>query len=471
MDAPRTDDAAPSAPETDAAEMVRRHRAQAQEFVLQHRRRLDRLQSELAEQVAELTGQLEARRQDIQSVQAEADRQADLLAERDANVVQLEAELQRRQHEWQSACDALAAERIQLTDQLTQRQAELTTLQEQIDRGSFQVQQAQRGLAAEREDLALEREDLVRQRKRLEERRSELDRRQEAIEDLDIRTKGQRRRIAKELQEQREQLRQQSSDSQAQQRRFSEQLAALQEDNRRLQERLQVAQDQRAAADDAAQNAHDRQTQRRYELAIEEIRQQRTRISELEQSLAEAHKQPSRGVKPLADDHGMDWEAQKRRLLAALEDMDEGDSDAAQRTSINDLVRRTDSIVAERDREIAELRAHLEQQSANLGQVAVGAAAIAQMLDSDDIVRQERENLQELQREWQEKLRQAEVDLSLERAKIARERVAIEEKLLTLEKAQAQRAGEPNSAPATAESKPVRGRWLARLGLKEDDVQ
>lgn len=481
MDAPLTNDTGSSPAETEAAQIVRRQRAQVQEFVAQHRRRLDRIQSELADQVARLTGQLDGRQQEAQAWQGQLDEQRSLVAQRDADLAKLQIELDQRQQEWEAARAAFDLRNDELNQLLTQRQAELTTLQEQIDRGSFQVQQAQRALAAEREELALEKDDLLRQRKRLEERRGELDGRQESLEDQEIRTKGQRRRIARELQEQRQQLHQERSDVQAQQRQrdrrgeeLAEEIAELQTQLGQVTEQLHQAQEtacQGTSHDADAAQLHE--TERRYELAMEEIHQQRARISQLEQELVDAKQHPAKDdKKPLAADNSMDWESQKRRMLATLEDLDANDPAAAsKRTSVNDLVRRTDLIVAERDREIAELRAHLEQQSANLGNVAVGAAAIAHMLDSDDFIRQERENLQELQREWQEKLRQAEVDLSLERAKIARERVAIEEKLVTLEKAQAQSASDAPGSSSTADNKPVRGRWLARLGLKEEDYK
>ena len=51
------------------------------------------------------------------------------------------------------------------------------------------------------------------------------------------------------------------------------------------------------------------------------------------------------------------------------------------------------------------------------------------MFDQDEIIREERENLKQLQQQWEEKLRKAEIDLSVERAKIARERAELEEQL------------------------------------------
>jgi hypothetical protein len=73
-----------------------------------------------------------------------------------------------------------------------------------------------------------------------------------------------------------------------------------------------------------------------------------------------------------------------------------------------------------------------------------------------------------LRQEWEEKLRRAEVDISVERAKIARDQVALQEKLQELAEAQARQAdaqGEGNSKSG----KQPRGRWLARLGLKDTE--
>ena len=122
-------------------------------------------------------------------------------------------------------------------------------------------------------------------------------------------------------------------------------------------------------------------------------------------------------------------------------------------------------MLAEKDQECRELRQLLQQQSASLGSVAVGAAALGEALDSDAIVREERQKLKDLQEQWHEKLRQAEIDLSLERAKLAREKAQLEEKLVSIGK----RAGPPEggTGPSPPSSKPARGRWLERLGLKD----
>jgi chromosome segregation ATPase len=165
----------------------------------------------------------------------------------------------------------------------------------------------------------------------------------------------------------------------------------------------------------------------------------------------------------------LDWEAEKRRIIAALEsEGEEGNENRQQqRVEINEVIRETDKAIHDRNREIAELRKLLEDQSNSLGSVAIGAAAFGEILDKDEIIREERESLKCLQKDWEEKLRQAEIEISLERATIARERAQLNEQ---------RRVAEASATQATAidksdhrPEKPVRGRWLSRLGLKDED--
>ena len=140
-----------------------------------------------------------------------------------------------------------------------------------------------------------------------------------------------------------------------------------------------------------------------------------------------------------------------------------------QRLTAESAIQITDQIVAGKDREIMELRVLLSQQSSNIGAVAVGAAAIAENLDGDELIQQEREKLQALQAEWRDKLRQAEIDLSIERARIARQRAEVEEKVSAYDSARAQHKADDNAGTSGGQPKqPTRGRWLARLGLKDD---
>lgn len=215
------------------------------------------------------------------------------------------------------------------------------------------------------------------------------------------------------------------------------------------------------------------ETQRRFEMAIADVRDLKRRNAELEEQLVVLR--ASGGAGPLRprpdDDIAPDWEATKRRLLETLEA--EGSSNdpdtVAERMTVESTIQITDEIVTHKDQEIAELKVLLSQQSSNIGTVAVGAAAIAESFDRDALIVQEREKLQKLQEEWRDKLRQAEIDISIERARIARQRVEIDEKVSAYDSVQAQqRADDRSSNPGNQPKQPTRGRWLARLGLKDD---
>ncbi|MEM9644861.1 MAG: hypothetical protein AAF989_07695 [Planctomycetota bacterium] len=120
-----------------------------------------------------------------------------------------------------------------------------------------------------------------------------------------------------------------------------------------------------------------------------------------------------------------------------------------------------------RDEEIGELRCLLETREepaegiAGEG-LAVGASAIAQIFDGDELILEERNRLQTMQQEWDEKFRQAEIEASLERAKLSRERQELARKAEELDEQleQAKQALENSRQPDGKKR-----RWLAELGL------
>jgi len=83
-------------------------------------------------------------------------------------------------------------------------------------------------------------------------------------------------------------------------------------------------------------------------------------------------------------------------------------------------------------------------------------------LNADAVIRREREQLGQLQKEWREKLRQAEIEISLQRAKLARDKARIDERLRAIEN----QPPPPVDPDRQQEAKKrTRGRWLAKLGL------
>lgn len=330
-------------------------------------------------------------------------------------------------------------------------------------------------VARQRRQYEIDLEELAHQRCRLDARREQLDRLAEELEARDTETRLQRRRIAEQLRAQRRELSSGSGrgsgvaggEAAVWHERLAaaeEQLEQLRRDRDELARRLSAAEEPAAGA--GAMHAEPQEAadlRRRLELAMSDLRELRKRNAELE-SQAAAPPRPAAAI---------DWETRKRQLLAQLE-AEEDTSDPQrqeERLTIDGVIRLTDAVVQDKDREIAELKRLLDEQSQNVGSMAVGAAALGDMLDRDEIIQHERQRLQQLQAEWEEKLRAAEIDLSVERAKIARERAEIEERKRAWEAEQARLArsaapDDPGSAGASS-ARPARGRWLAHLGLKK----
>jgi DNA repair exonuclease SbcCD ATPase subunit len=240
-------------------------------------------------------------------------------------------------------------------------------------------------------------------------------------------------------------------------------MAKLRQEHDRLREQLAASEAELRKRANSGEHASGERSdlQRRFEMAVEEVREMKRANAELESKL----KARGGAVIPTVGG-GLDWEAQKQRLLASLEAFTDDDEAAvAERASIEGTIRITDQVVAQKDEEIAELKRRLAQ----LGEDSAASSkssAVAELLDHDEVIRQEREKLVQAQAEWREKIGKAEIDISVERAKIARDRAVLEEKTRQLQSDQdRQAANQENSDP----SKPTRGRWLARLGLKDLD--
>ena len=202
--------------------------------------------------------------------------------------------------------------------------------------------------------------------------------------------------------------------------------------------------------------------------AMDEVRGLKARNAELQRQLLELRAAPAGAAAAAPRADSGPWEAQKRRFLAELESDAPQDAEAAaERSKIEDVIARTDKIVADKNREIEELQYLLSNQSNSLGALAVGAAALGQVLDQDAIIREERERLQQLQEDCRQKLRQAEIELAMERARLARRDAEIEEKL---QSAEARRgAVQPDAEALAPTGRSVRGRWRTQMGLTDDD--
>lgn len=193
----------------------------------------------------------------------------------------------------------------------------------------------------------------------------------------------------------------------------------------------------------------------RFQMAVEDLRALKTENADLRDQLASGG---GRGA--VVDNGGNDWESQKRRLLAALEGEGEGQIDAPrreERAAIHGTIQITDSVVAEKDAEIRRLREQLE----SVGDIEPVSAVEAAVLDNDEIIRAERERIAKLEEEWREKIRAAELEMSVERAKIARAQSELAEQQMELETLRA--ASGNGLAPGEA-----RRNWFNKLGLGND---
>lgn len=244
-------------------------------------------------------------------------------------------------------------------------------------------------------------------------------------------------------------------------------LTKLREENKQLETWLAEA-EQRAKGAGSGGGQEMDDLKRRFEMAVQDVRELKTKNVELSEQLAKAQQQPSAVVSP-GGGGGGSWESLKQKLLADL-DSDFDNNDAVQKAdklTVQGAIKITDEVVAEKERELEELRRLLDCQSQQIGEVAIGAAAVTQMLDTDELVRQEREALKRLQDQLRDQMRQAELDISVERARVAREQAVLEDKLRTFEAEKASLAPDAGDAPGDAGKKPNRRKWLARLGLGE----
>ncbi len=357
--------------------------------------------------------------------------------------------------------ESLTGQLEHLFQAFRQLQQETTTRQEELDRLQRQLEREQQRLAQQRSRLARRLWNL---RRRLRESAEQTQPQHTSPADGATAEQLRQAEAALAQAEQRLQLNHQ-------------QLQQLQEENARWEQRCreleqqlqQAATASSTAGGDLAQQLED--LRRRYEMAVEDLKAERARAEELEARLEQKEEANS----AWGDEANLDWERQKQQLLAALEsDFDEDDpEEEEQRIQLEQVIARTDRLLAEKDREIAELKKLLDEQSSTWEGMALGAAAVADLLDKDEIVRQERENLKALQEQWKEKLRQAEVELSLERAKLARQKAEIDDKLHELHQklAQLEKMSEEARAAAAQNTLTKTRSWLKRLGLLKDDQQ
>ncbi len=172
------------------------------------------------------------------------------------------------------------------------------------------------------------------------------------------------------------------------------------------------------------------------------------------------------GVSNGQKSESLTWEQRKEALLQQLEAETHAETpcDPRKVLEIERVLEQTSNEIDRRDREIADLKALLEQQSFAHDGMAIGVAAVAEIIESDAMIVSERLRLKELREDWEQKQRQAEIEMSMERAKLARERLDLQEKTRTYDDNNISQTDEEKKNSKAAS----RGKWLARLGLRDE---
>ena len=111
--------------------------------------------------------------------------------------------------------------------------------------------------------------------------------------------------------------------------------------------------------------AAEEELQRRYEAALDDLRLARNRNTELQEQVARARSTAAKLAQQARKPGWLDWEAEKLRILAALEADDDQQDEAQQteRLGIVEVLRITDEVIAAKDHEIQQLKTRLEEQS------------------------------------------------------------------------------------------------------------
>ncbi len=407
---------------------------------------LQRMQDELAKEVEQFeTLCSKAANQNDQQVAELQERLDAQIAEhrlQDGRASAIAAELESLQSELQSAVakveeqQELAATTKASHDQATVGwQKEQAALMADLDRLVNAVEESSEKLesAAELEEQAAEFEKI--------EKKFDL-----ALEDL------------RTLREQNADLEQELARRPEQGASESSELMELRNERDGLVERIEEL-EKRPPLEDDGQAAEERvHLQQRFEMAVDDVRNLRKENDALVQELADSRRAAIAGK----DTGGMDWESQKRRLLASLED--EGANLTEERveahSTIESTIRITDDVVAKKDEEIQELQQRLRDEPTPS---ELEENSHREAIDADEAILAERKKLAAMETEMTDQLRKAELEFSVERAKIAREQAELTDTRYELESLRGS-LPEKESSPLSG-----RGKWFSKLGLGNNE--
>jgi hypothetical protein len=404
-------------------------RQRVQEFLAAKSQWLRHVRADLANQIERMDEALRESQTETASARRDIHQRGDELARQAEDLTRFDQELRTREAHWKEFHDRSIEQYQRLADEIRRQQVELANRQAsldqrgvEIDRREAELHRARRTLTLAQQEYQADREHVVELRSRLEEELVTVTTQREELVAARARTEFQRRRLAEEFRRRR--------------------AALLGELKRR---RKELDQFQESCSEQTASPAAAPPDRRVETAPVEDpVGEAEKRIAILLGSLSEA-------------DDG------KQDIPAPPDALDQSREEESSAQKLEHMLQASEQLVADKDREIAELKHLLENQSNNIGTVAVGAAALGNLLDADAIIREEREKLRCLQDEWREKLAKAEIEISVERATIARRRLELEESTRDLTENPA--SSEVREAVSAKPEKCTPRRWLNRLGL------
>ena len=421
--------------------------------------KLNQSQQQFDHQREQLSGDADRVRQELQQ----------LTGERDG----LASELETTRAQLQDSRDSQAQLETQIREQLVDSQAGQLELEQQIESLNSHVQsleaaceQANNLLAEKQQAIDALQGTAEQTRSEHEQLLGELNHRLEESErkcELALSDVHKLKKVNAELNEQLDQRPEQDAQE-------SPELVSLRAERDALAERVVELENVAAVPVDADDQQELADLQRRFEMAVEDLRSLKQENESLKTQL---DSQPESTPAPPADGGALDWQAQKERLLqelAAEDGVPITPQRKEERATIEGTISITDRVVAEKERELDELRRQLSAQPVSTGPSEVDLTAIREeamraaheeLFNKDEVIQAERARLADLEQEWKEKLRKAELEISVQRAEIAREKAKLEEKMSFME---AQKSDEASP------DKPRR-RWLSALGIKDDDEE
>jgi predicted nucleic acid-binding Zn-ribbon protein len=410
-------------------------------------------------------------------------------SEFDALVDYVEEQEQRAEEEAKNRPDPNlpTARELELQQELEQFRQTLQQSQSLIDQTQRELEQSQRDLRQTRHELEQLRLELERSKKELEKSRQEIDALEKERDQASTQS-DQARRKAEQVRHDLEQSRLEIEQLKGQVDFLGNELKTVRETPSHSEQELEGLRQQIDELREELKQA--RSVGPQDDTEVEELRNEtedlRNEVDQLHVQLTRARAEAvefrmqadelsakiarMKGPDQRERSQAMSWEERKQALLEQLEAESEEASEtrAEELLAMEKVIQETSEELEKKDAEIQELRNLLEQQSISQDGLAIGAAALAQTIDNDALIIAERMKLKELQADWEQKQRQFEIDMSLERAKIARERLELQEKLRDLENLQTDATNEKDPGGAAARAAGRKGKWLSRLGLKEE---